>query len=175
MSGVIPVMSAPLNSDIVSSSKRWWTYLADYDGLVGSTRVDMDLRQVAPDKDLPYLVILGTSYASSREDKLPDAAEIERLNEISDAIILSVTRLGPAVYAGTFTNDLEQLHFVYVSSLASAEASFHLEHTKQCPCGKPTYIEQHDPNWEQYLGFLYPNQQTIEFYGYDSETNTSTK
>ena len=162
-------------SDDVSSSTKWWTYLAGYGDLVGSTRVDMGLCSTAPQGKLPYLLIIGTSYMSSREDKLPDLSEKERLDQVSDHLIRSVLRLGPAIYAGTFTNDLEQVHFVYVSGLEGAKVAFDEEHARQCPNASQVFIEKHDPGWEQYLDFLYPSQATIEFYGYDAVTNRSAR
>ena len=163
------------NSDPVSPSTRWWTYVAEYDGLAGSTRLDMGLKDVAPIKALPYLVIIGTSYTSYRKDKLPDAAETERLNQASDPLVLSVLSLGHSIYAGTFTNDQEQVHFIYVPRLDGIRIAFSNEHAKRCPQGNEVYIEKHDPDWEQYLSFLYPNPATIEFYGYNAETNRSAR
>lgn len=152
--------------DTMNPGAIWWTYLAGYDGLRGSTRVNMALRAGAPHRDFPNLFIFGTSYSSVRDDKLPEMPEKNFLDAVSDELILSVMRLGPAHYAGTFTNDLEQLHFVYVSRLEGAEAAFSDAHATLCPGRALTWIEREDREWEQYLDFLCPNEATMEFYGY---------
>lgn len=153
--------------DTMNPSAIWWTYLAGYDGLRGSTRVNMALRAGAPHRQFPHLLIFGTSYSSVRDDKLPDISEKHFLDEVSDELILSVMRLGPALYAGTFTNDLEQVHFVYVSRIDGAKAAFSDTHAALCQGRASTWIEREDPEWEQYLDFLCPNQATMEFYDYD--------
>ena len=153
--------------DSLNPKAIWWTYLAKYDELKGSTRVNMALRNGAPHKPFPCLAILGTSYVSSRDDKLPETSELEFLNEVSDELILSVMRLVPSLYAGTFTNDLEQVHFVYVQQLDGARAEFDKAHALLCEGRMPIWFEREDPRWEQYLDFLCPNQATMEFYGYD--------
>lgn len=151
----------------VSVSNKWWSYLADYEGKPGSTRVDMALIDRAPITSLPYVVIAGTKYETSRSDGLPDIATVEQLNKLSDKLILAIMSNGPAVYAGTFTNDGEQVHYVYVQSPQGAQAEFSKALASACSVCKPTFRTKHDPNWDTYRKFLYPNQQTMDFYRFD--------
>jgi len=150
--------------DPVSSSTRWWSYLAEHDGKPGSTRVDMGQRDRAPVRDLPWVVIAGTSYKLLLESGLPTAAELRRLNAFSDQVILALLQHGPAVYVGTFTHNGEQLHYVYAKDVTGLEEAFATALKRACAACDVIYKTQHDPEWNVYLKFLYPSQATIDSY-----------
>lgn len=151
----------------VSASNKWWAYLADYDGTPGSTRVDMGQHANAPIADLPLLVIAGTKYTTSLASGFPEERELQRLNDLSDKLILAIMALGPSVYVGTFTQNREQVHYVYVKDLAGIEEAFAKTLKRECGTCAVLYRTKRDPEWNTYLKFLYPNQATMDFYRFD--------
>jgi hypothetical protein len=150
--------------DPVSSSTKWWSYVAEHDGKLGSTRVDMGQRDRAPEKNLPWVVIAGTSYKLLLESGLPTASELRQLNGFSDQVILALLEHGPAVYVGTFTQDGEQLHYVYAKDVTGLEEAFATALKRACSTCDVIFKTQRDPEWDVYLKFLYPSAAMLEFY-----------
>jgi hypothetical protein len=154
----------------VSTSKKWWTYIADYDGKPGSIRLDMALREEAPLPNLPELLVFGVRYEVQPESGLPTEKALDGLNRGSDALISAVLTAQPGLYVGTFTHDGEQLHYVYVRSSAGAEDAFKRTLTTLCPTCVASFKTRSDPQWNAYLRFLYPNQATLDHYGVNPAT-----
>ena len=151
----------------VSSSTQWWSYLADYDGMPGSTRVDMGQKNTAPLSTLPYVVIVGVEYETNLASGLPSQEELDHLNGIADRLIEPVLATTPSIYVGTFTHKRQQEHYIYVQSLTGTEEVFRTAIAQACPSCRPLYRTKIDPKWDTYLKFLYPNTVTMEYYGYD--------
>ena len=158
-----------------SGSNKWWTYIAEYDGKPGSTRVDMGLRDEAPLTSLPTLVIFGVKYDRKPETEFPTDAALDKLNAESDGLIAAVLSVQVGIYVGTFTHSGEQLHYVYARSAEGTEAAFLQALTKNCPTCIPVYRTRADAAWNAYLKFLYPNQATLEHYGLDTRTFRSSR
>jgi hypothetical protein len=144
---------------------QWWSYLASYDAGPGSIRVDLALRKLAPLADYPYLVVTGPTYASTQKQGLPEAADLDRLNDLQEQVVAAIARQSPYVYAGTFTHNFEQLHYVYVKSPSGISQALSELYRERCSaCKIYTNIKQ-DPSWSAYSDFLFPNQATREHYG----------
>ena len=154
----------------VSKSDKWWTYIADYDGKPGSTRVDMALRDEAPLSTLPTLVVFGNKYEQKPETGFPTDEALERLNANSDRLIQAVLNTQTSVYVGTFTHNGEQVHYVYARTAEGVENAFRKALAESCPKCEAVYRTRPDPNWNAYLKFLYPNQATLQHYGLDPRT-----
>lgn len=154
-------------SSPISTSDKWWTYIADYDGKPGSVRVDMALREEAPIQSLPTLVIFGTSYEQKPETGFPTDEALMQLNADSDALIAAVLSNQVGMYVGTFTHAGEQLHYVYARTAEGTEQAFRQSLAKVCPTCVAVYRTRADPAWNAYLKFLYPNQATLQHYGVD--------
>jgi hypothetical protein len=141
----------------------WWPYLAAYDTGPGSTRVNLGLKKQSPFNEYPNLVVTGTTYVTTRSDGLPDQADLARLNALSGKIIAAIQAASPSVYAGTFTHDREQLHYVYVKDIAGIETVLGDLYAKACTgCKIYTNIKK-DPAWTAYRDFLYPNSAILDF------------
>jgi hypothetical protein len=151
----------------VSSSDKWWVYLADYDGKPGSTRVDMGQRARAPQLEMPQIIIFGTKYDQNPESGFPTDAALQRLNRDSDALITAVLSVQAGIYVGTFTHAGEQLHYVYARSSEGTEAAFASALAAVCPSCTPIFRTKSDPEWKAYLIFLYPNDATLRHYRLD--------
>src|SRR5262245_14505102 len=95
----------------------WCSYLADYDGLPGSTVVNLALKPRAPMSDRPILLVTGVSYESAMKNQgLPDAAEIDLLNRLSDKRLPIIVAHSTAVLVGSFTHKNERLDYFYVAN-----------------------------------------------------------
>jgi hypothetical protein len=147
------------------ASDQWWTYLASYDAGPGSTLVDLGLRKHAPLVDYPYRVVTGTTYVSVDRDGFPENADFDRLNDLQDRVEAAIAKQSPHIYAGRFTHNFEQTHYVYVKSGVGVEQALLEVYRGFCP-GCKTYTKiTHDPAWSAYFEFLFPNQATREHYG----------
>jgi len=146
-------------------SNEWWSYLAAYDAGPGSIRLDMKLRKIAPVKEFPHLVVTGVTYTSTQRDGLPEAGDLDRLNDISSAVVAAIAAKTPSIYAGTFTHDFEQLNYVYVPDLEGIAEIIKNVYSQRCP-GCKTYTNlKDDASWSAYREFLFPNAATLEHYG----------
>lgn len=159
----------------VSASNSWWSYLSDYEGSPGSTLVDMEPFDVAPIKSLPYVIIAGTRFETTLSSGLPDSKELKRLNSFANKLISSLLEGGPARYVGTFTYRGERVHYVYVQQLDGAREAFTKALSAECSTCEISYRTKHDPDWNTYLKFLYPNQATKDFYHFDATQLRSTQ
>lgn len=147
------------------AAEQWWTYLASYAEGPGSIRVDLALKKQAPLTDYQFVVVTGTTYTSSGKQGLPEVEDLERLNNLNTKVIATIGSKSPFVYAGTFTQNFEQLHYVYVKNIVGVEDALNNLYREACPqCKTYTKIKQ-DSTWSAYLAFLYPNQATRDHYG----------
>lgn len=142
----------------------WWPYLASYESGPGSTRVNLGLKKQVPVSEYPYLVVTGPRYKASGTEGFPGQAEIDRLNVLSTKIVDAIAAVSPSIYAGTFTHQSEQLHYVYVKKRDGIESALKIVYAKSCQGCKVYTNIKHDPTWSTYSNFLYPNPRTLEFY-----------
>jgi len=87
------------------------------------------------------------------------------LNSLQERVVAAIAKQAPHVYAGTFTHNHEQQHYVSVKSsagISQALAEVYAEHCSGCEVY--TNITQ-DPTWSAYSDFLFTNQATREHYG----------
>jgi len=153
---------------VTAQTDSWWTYIADYDGLPGSVRLDMGVYPSTPDENYPIVVITGVQY-EKHLDGLPQAKDLVGLNEVQERLVGVFEGEFEAIYVGTFTHNGEQLHYIYVSAKAEVRDSLEAFYKANCP-ELEFYINiKPDPSWKAYRNFLYPNKETMEFYGYKTE------
>ncbi|WP_082143491.1 DUF695 domain-containing protein [Xanthomonas sp. NCPPB 1128] len=169
MNRIVSAFLAALSTTAASSlppwPEKWWAYMASYADRPGSIRLNLALRKVAPQVDYPHLVVTGPTYKTSRSDGLPDKDDLKRLNDLQERIVEEVAKHTPCVYAGTFTHNFEQLHYVYAKSEVGVQRALADVYARHCSgCKFYTNIKQ-DPSWLNYSEFLFPNQATREHYG----------
>ena len=141
----------------------WWTYLASYEELPGSTVVNLALKSLAPMAERSTLLVTGVSYQSAPENSgLPDAAELDFLNRLSTKRLNLVAKHTTAILVGSFTHKNERLDYIYVSDAAGLDVALRQFYQTECPTRQPYINLKIDPRWEAYLDFLYPNAQTIQ-------------
>jgi hypothetical protein len=147
------------------ASAQWWSYLAAYDAGPGSIRLDLKLRKIAPVKGFSHLVVTGVTYTSTQRNGLPEPGDVDRLNEISSAVVAAIAAKTPSIYAGTFTHDFEQLNYIYVPNGEGIAEVVKNVFSQRCP-GCKTYTNlKDDASWSAYREFLFPSEVTIKHYG----------
>lgn len=146
-----------------SQTGNWDVYMAQYENGPGSTTINMDLMKLAPNKELPFVVISGVTTENCRDDGFPNGSEFERLYEISDAVQAKLKEITKFELTGTFTYQCERLDYVYVSDTTLVRAELAKLYKTEFPSYKYYINVRTDVDWETYLQFLYPNQETQEF------------
>lgn len=148
-----------------SDADRWWTYLADYDGLPGSTLLNMSLKDHAPLEEYPIVLIAGHDYAPSPGGQgLPDPEELQAMNEVAEQLEAAISKHTPCVAVGVFTHKGERLSYIYVANSDGLEALVK-DHYERVLQGRASYINiRPDPEWRGYLDFLYPNETILRHY-----------
>jgi hypothetical protein len=143
----------------------WWSYLADYDGLPGSTVVNLALKQYAPLQDHQMLLVTGISYDSLPENSgLPSPAELDSLNHLGEKRLALIKAKTDSVFVGSFTHKNERLDYFYIVSANGMDADLRDFYQKERP-NHQFYINiKSDPRWEAYSDFLYPNTATIDYH-----------
>jgi hypothetical protein len=126
----------------------------------------MALLREAPLSTLPTLVVVGTTYEKRPDSGFPTESALASLNSTSDQLIRAVLAVQPGIYVGTYTYAGEQVHYIYTRSAEGVESAFKRELAAQCPDCIPLFRTRSDPQWNAYLKFLYPNQATLEHYGF---------
>ncbi len=150
-----------------NAKELWWTYSARYQAGTGATRINLDLKSKAPNAAYPTLVITGSAYTSRRMDGLPDQTENDRLDALRVKVLETIQKTTPSIYAGTFTQDHDQKHYVYVKDGAKVEKALNQLYANACPkCNAHTVVRD-DKAWEFYTGFLFPNDTTRDYYKAD--------
>ena len=142
----------------------WWTYLAEFEGRPGSIVINLGLKESAPVADCQKLIVTGVTYKSADTNGLPDAKELDALNELSEKRLIIVKQLTPYIYAGAFTHKGERLDYIYVKSTTGIEEALKKFHQDASPDRKSYVNVKDDPQWEAYSKFLFPNEQTIAFH-----------
>ena len=145
----------------------WWTYLANYDNQPGSIVVNLELKERVPIADFAQLIVTGVSYTSSSASGLPDGKELDFLNALDEKRLKIVAQLTPSILAGIFTHNGEHLDYIYVRNAVGVEDALKKFYQDNYPDRKPYINLKQDPKWETYSEFLFPNEQTIEFYRQD--------
>jgi hypothetical protein len=142
---------------------NWDFYFAEYENGPGSIILDMSLNDLAPIKDFPILVVAGVTFSNCSEYGLPNEDEIINLNIISDCIIKIISNITKFKYAGVFTYQCEQLHYIYVKEAINIKeelTKLFLDKFKEYKY----YINiKNDTEWEAYLEFLFPNEETRQW------------
>lgn len=141
----------------------WDTYLARYDKGVGSVTLNMDLVKVAPVGDLPFLVITGVGFKACTGEGLPEKDEFDKLYKVSNAVNKVIFSSTKSELAGTFTYQCQRLDYLFVKdTVGLREKLVHLY--KNSYRSYPYYINiRLDRDWDAYLNFLYPNEETRAF------------
>jgi hypothetical protein len=142
---------------------NWEVYLAQYEKGPGSTVLNMDIKNIAPNKNLPFLFSAGVNFTNCTTDGLPASAEFSNLNRISDSITALVNRLVKNTIVGTFTYQCQRRDYFYVPDTSDLRQQVTNLIIKRFPGYTPAFNIKLDNEWEAYLTFLYPSETIMEY------------
>lgn len=147
------------------TTEQWETYLAQYGDSVGSTVVNMSIETTDAIHQYPFLVQAIVKVNQCRNDGLPndDEREWKALYAISDKLKSVVAAKGAYVFPGTFTYQCWRTDYYYVKDTNGLRKELMDKAKKYQPDRECSVVIKPDTNWECYLNFLYPNQETMEF------------
>ena len=146
-----------------AQTEHWDTYMAKFGDKPGSILVNMGYKNVAPDKRYPYLVVSGPQALSCNKQGLPDKEEIDRLEEILDATNNFITGVTAKVLVGTFTYNCERLNYYYVKDTIGIRNAIMRLYKRNYSNYKYAINMKADKEWNTYLTFLYPNEETLDW------------
>ncbi|MCB0641980.1 MAG: DUF695 domain-containing protein [Phaeodactylibacter sp.] len=114
--------------------EQWDAYVAFYeDGTPGSTTFRMDLIHVAPLRHLPYVLVTGLTYETSREDGFPEGETFQILHKVGDDLVDLITTETESVLVGSFMHNKERLEYFYVKDGKGLKEKIELFYAQQYP------------------------------------------
>lgn len=143
--------------------ESWDVYMAQYEKGPGSTVINMSLKEVAPVKQMAYLLSTGVTLIKCSTDGLPVKEEFDMLYKISDSIKHIVDSKTKNKFVGTFSYQCERNDYYYLSDTIGIRKLLETAYKKTFPKYKYTINIKTDEQWEVYLAFLYPNDETFEY------------
>lgn len=150
-----------------TQEENWDVYMAQYKKGAGSTVINMSLKEVAPVKELPYLLSTGVTIIKCATEGLPAKDEFDMLYKISDNIKAIVDSRTKNEFAGTFSYQCERNDYYYLTDTVGIRKLLESAYKTAFPKYKFSINIRKDEEWEAYLTFLYPNDETFEYMSND--------
>jgi hypothetical protein len=140
---------------------RWEFYECSVDERRAFVSVDVDLHRLAPIASLPVSICLTVPLLAPREDGLNTAEERPALDAIEDLLDEAFAREG-AIKAGRAVFDGLRHHYFYGRAVDVLEPA--LRRARAVVVDRPISASSFDdPEWRQYLEFLYPNELAWQY------------
>lgn len=135
-------------------------YFAVVDGAPASFLVDLAAGPNAPLQSHPTRLQVRVTLAQPREDGMRDAAELEPLGELEDALAEWLERTHDAIYVGHLITD-GALHVVAYAPAGRADPNTLLDDFDAGDYEVGWLVED-DPEWSMLLEFLYPDAYAMQ-------------
>lgn len=147
-----------------TTSEQWDTYIASYeDGNPGSTTLRMDLINNAPFEHLPYVLVTGITYETTRDDRFPESETFQILYKIGDELVELIAKETESVLVGSFMYNKERLEYFYIEKDKGLKDRIEKFYTENYPDYKFYLNIKEDKEWSYYREFLYPNEETLNY------------
>ncbi|MCF6405650.1 DUF695 domain-containing protein [Chitinophaga filiformis] len=159
LSITLPILISP---SLKAQKANFGAYKAQYDQGAGSTIFDKGLKQTAPVSGFPFVLITGVKFKDCANG-IPTENELSHLYTISDSVYATVTTLVKNIMAGTFTYQCERLEYYYVADTTQIRDRLISLFKKHFNSYEPYINIKLDKDWDAYLKFLYPNEETLEY------------
>jgi len=160
---ILPSLIFLLSFNLAAQQPQWETYMGQYENGPGSTIVDMAVKNVAPVKDMSYLLATGIGFDKCNADGLPEKEAFPELYKVSDAVKLFMDNNRQHIFTGTFTYQCERLDHYYIKDTADLRQRLIKFYDDSFPGIKYRINIKADNIWQDYLDFLYPNAVSLEF------------
>ncbi len=144
--------------------EQWDSYIAFYEnGAPGSTTLRMDLIGETPFDHLPYVLVTGIKYETSRDDGFPENETFPILHKIGDELIELISKETESVLVGSFMYNKERLEYFYIKEDSGLKEKLEEFYTNNYS-DYTFYVNiKEDKEWSYYREFLYPNEETLNY------------
>jgi uncharacterized protein (TIGR01619 family) len=160
---ILPAMLFLFCITLTAQQPKWETYMGQYEKGPGSTIVDMLIKDKAPVKDFPFLLVTGITFEKCTADGLPEKEAFPHLYKVSDAVKVCMDSALTNIFAGTFTYQCERLDYYYIKDTSGLRKKLDKLYADSF-AGEKYYTNiKLDKIWQAYLDFLYPNALSLEF------------
>jgi hypothetical protein len=146
-----------------AQDNEWDVYMAQYEKGIGSTIINLSLKEKAPLKQFPYLLQIGVKLITCNKEGLPGEDEFETLYGVSDTMKAITDALVANHAAGTFSYQCQRTDYYYIADTNGVRKAITQAFEALFPNYSYTIKLQPDPNWQAYLEFLYPNEVSFEY------------
>lgn len=136
-------------------SEQWDFYFANVNEKLASLFVDLGIREMAPDADNPWLLWVWVYFNHPREDGFSTSQEADTLSQIEDSLTDAVGGAVNGFLTGRITTDGRREFYFYAPTFAGFDDAV-VRCMERFPEYKWDSDTQRDPEWNQYLGLLYP-------------------
>jgi hypothetical protein len=150
-----PVMPDVMPQEHHAVSDQWDFYFANVNEKLASLFVDLGIRETAPDTDNPWLLWAWVYFNHPREDGLSNSQEADALSQIEDSLMEAVSGVVNGFLTGRITTDGRREFYFYAPAYAGFTEAV-ARSMERFPEYKWDADTKHDPEWNQYLGLLYP-------------------
>lgn len=137
-------------------------YRAQYDQGPGNTVFDKGLKQTAPVSGYPFVLITGVKFKNC-DNGVPTENEQANLYQISDSVYANITTKVKNIMAGTFTYQCERLEYYYLADTTHIRDLLTTLYKKYFSSYEHYINIKPDKDWDAYLKFLYPNEETMAY------------
>lgn len=159
LSIILPILLSPC---LHAQQANFDAYKALYDQGAGNTVFNKGLKQTAPVSGFSFVLITGVKFKDC-DKGVPTEKEQANLDRISDSVYANVTRHVKNIMAGTFTYQCERLEYYYVVDTTNIRERLTTLFQKYFSAYEPYINIKPDKDWDAYLKFLYPNEETLEY------------
>ena len=140
---------------MTESRDHWVLYEINMDGSRAFVRNNAGLHAAGADEERPYSLRVEATFLRPTPHGMPGPGEFDQLSPFEQAMI---DRLAPNPLVGAVTCDGKRSWFFYTDD-ATRDGDVVLRLAKEhVPAYAVDHGSFHDPEWEQYFEFLYPNK-----------------
>ena len=142
-------------------SDKWDFYLLRVDDKLASIMVDLGIVNDAPVRAFPCMAYIRVHMQNPRNDGLSSQEEYDALTAIEKAIEANLAGSSDTMYVGRNTSDGCRDFYFYTKGLGGWDRK-----AKALLASFPDYEfvsgGREDPEWQTYLEFLYPSDETMQ-------------
>lgn len=142
-------------------SDEWDFYFARVNEAVSSIFVDLGIRPDVPNEKRPWLLWVWVDMQAPRSDGLSSADEAPRLHEIGAALDAMISPVCGAQLVGRITGSNRREFYFYGEEPGELDDAV-ARALKQFEGYKHQAGSAFQPDWDQYLEFLYPSDTNLQ-------------
>ncbi|HLO79894.1 MAG TPA: DUF695 domain-containing protein [Chitinophagaceae bacterium] len=149
------------SAELQAQDENWDNFIMSVNNHPVSIVVNLALKEKAPMKERPYLVILRTKYADVDASGFPGDSSREELIQIENELEASLKTNNGAIYAGRFTQ--RGLREFYFYTLDTVDYVQHCNAVMQSHSNFPWLVRALlDKTWSNYFEVLNPSDIDME-------------